>query len=289
MAIDKSARTRVGVFDSGVGGLSVLQAIARRLPQAVLSYCSDNDFHPYGTKPDAMVADRTLAVCQEFVRRSNLDILVVACNTASTVALSSLRSHLSVPVVGVVPAIKPAAGATRSGIIGLLATPATVKRPYVDDLVEQFAKNCRVVRVGSSALVSIAESKARGGSVDIAAVKKEISDLFVTSDSSDRVDVTAARLDTVVLGCTHFPLIVDELEAAAPWHVAWLDSGEAVATRVVQLVAELSLNASSEVPLAEAADESVAWVTRIDAETTALHSIFARFGLTTVASLPVVP
>jgi len=156
------------------------------------------------------------------------DLIVVACNTASTIALAAVRAALSVPVVGVVPPIKPAAALTRSGVIGLLATPATIARAYTDKLIADFAPNAHVVRVGSAALVVAAEAKLRGEPSPAAAVENAVADLFAPP--------FGARLDVVALACTHFPLLTDELKAVAPRPCAWLDSGEAVARRVATLV-----------------------------------------------------
>lgn len=280
--------TKVGIFDSGVGGLSIYRTVSRRLPNVSLSYCSDNDFHPYGTKPDSVVAARTTDVCAEFVRQAHLDILVIACNTASTVALSAVRKHLKIPVVGVIPAIKPAAMKTSSGIIGLLATPATVGRPYVDELIEKFASNIKVIRVGSSALVALAEAKARGKFIDIDDVRREISGLFLTTE--DPADGTG-RLDTVVLGCTHFPLLIDEFKSAASWEVNWMDSSEAIATRVAYLIDEASdidsrsIKGENRIECKPAA--AVAWMTRVDETTPDLQSMFAEFGITVFEPLRV--
>lgn len=280
--------TKVGIFDSGVGGLSIYHAVSRQLPRVSLSYCSDNDFHPYGTKPDAVVAARTTAVCAEFVRQAHLDILVIACNTASTVALSAVRKHLKIPVVGVIPAIKPAALKTSSGIIGLLATPATVGRPYVDELIEKFASNMKVIRVGSSGLVALAEAKARGKLIDIDAVRREISGLFVTTEDPAE---GAGRLDAVVLGCTHFPLLIDEFKSAASWEVNWMDSSEAIATRVAHLVDEASETSNGPVKGQNQTEcksgAGVAWMTRVDETTPDLQSMFAEFGITVFEPLRV--
>lgn len=221
-----NAAKRVLVFDSGVGGLSVLDAIASSGRALQLEYAADNAWLPYGLKSDADLRTRVPAVLQSLMRAWAPDVVVVACNTASTIVLPDVRSALSVPVVGVVPPIKPAAALTVTGAIGLLATPATVRRPYTDDLIAQFAADKRVVRFGSAALVEAAERKLRGEPIDAAAVDEAIAGLFSEDD-----------IDVVALACTHFPLLKDELERAAPRSCTWLDSGAAIARRVAEITA----------------------------------------------------
>lgn len=274
-------QTSIGVFDSGVGGLTVYRSIRSVLPDCDYFYCSDNEFHPYGTKADDVIARRTLDVCMRFVNRAELDVLVVACNTASTVALGLLRANLEIPVVGVVPAIKPAAARSATRVIGLLATPATVKRAYVDELVQSFASHCRVVRTGSSHLVELAEEKARGTKMDIAAVAREIAPLFETTKDQP----ANARMDTVVLGCTHFPLLVDELTAASPWPVAWIDSGDAVAARVKALLAEKSAVQNAADVKTGAIQPDTSFVTKLDSAAQSLAPMLARFGFHTLRQL----
>jgi len=219
-----NAEKRVLVFDSGVGGLSVLDAIAAFGSALSLDYVADNAWLPYGLKSDEALRERVPALLARMVEQWAPDAVVVACNTASTVALPEVRAALSVPVVGVVPPIKPAAALTRTGAIGLLATPATVVRPYTDDLIAQFAADKHVVRFGSAALVEAAERKLRGEPWDAAAVEEAIEALLTNSD-----------VDVVALACTHFPLLAQELAAAAPRACAWLDSGEAIARRVTNV------------------------------------------------------
>jgi glutamate racemase len=223
-----NAMKRVLVFDSGVGGLSVLDAIAASGHALELDYVADNAWLPYGLKSDAELRARVPALLTRMVEQWAPELVVVACNTASTIALDVVRSALAIPVVGVVPPIKPAAGLTRTGIIGLLATPATVRRAYTNDLIAQFAPDKRVVRFGSSALVEAAERKLRGEPVGEAAITEAIEGLFGAPGG--------AELDVVALACTHFPLLAQELAAAAPRPCVWLDSGEAIARRVANVL-----------------------------------------------------
>lgn len=219
---------RVLVFDSGVGGLSVLDAIANANHALTLDYVADNAWLPYGLKSDGDLRARAPALLAAAVEQWRPDLVVVACNTASTVALDAVRVALPVPVVGVVPPIKPAAALTRTGVIGLLATPATIGRAYTDKLIADFAPNARVVRVGSAELVAAAEAKLRGARMPGEVVDKVIADLFAKPAGD--------ALDVVALACTHFPLLTDELKAAAPHNCAWLDSGDAIARRVAALL-----------------------------------------------------
>lgn len=242
------------VFDSGVGGLSVATAIRQCLPAAELAYVCDNAMLPYGTKPNDWLVTRIVDVCCAAVAASDATALVVACNTASTLALQELRMQLAIPVIGTVPAIKPAASATHSGIFGLLATSATVHRPYTERLIREFASHCQVIRVAADGLVTQAERKLAGLPVDSVALTEALLPLWAQED-----------LDTVVLGCTHFPLLVDQLQAHAPRPINWVDSGAAIARRVASVVT----------PTACSGKLGPAWAT---APTPALASALARFG-----------
>lgn len=217
-------RNPVLFFDSGVGGLSVLAATRSLLPQMPVIYCADNGGFPYGTKSDAELNARVPVLLGRLVERYRPSVVVIACNTASTIALGSVRTTLSLPVVGTVPAIKPAAAVSTSRVIGVLGTRATVRQTYVDRLVSEFASDCRVLRHGSAELVELAEAKLRGAAAPPAAYRAVLAGLFDQPGGD--------ALDTIVLACTHFPLVKDELAAAAPRAVSWVDSGEGIARRV---------------------------------------------------------
>jgi glutamate racemase len=219
---------RALVFDSGVGGLSVLDAIVGAGAPLSIDYAADNAWLPYGEKSDDALRARVPALIGALVRAWEPDAVVIACNTASTIALDAVRAQVRIPVVGVVPPIKPAAALTKSGVIGVLATPATVTRPYTDDLIARFAADKRVVRFGSTALVAAAESKLSGADVDTRAIEEAIAGLFEAPGGE--------AIDVVALACTHFPLLARELAAAAPRPVAWLDSGAAVAARLMDVL-----------------------------------------------------
>lgn len=214
-------------FDSGVGGLSVLAPTRALLPQASLVYAADNSGYPYGTKPEAEIAARVPALLGRLVERVRPRLVVIACNTASTIALAVVREALDVPVVGTVPAIKPAAEHSRTRVIGVLGTEATVRQPYVDRLSAQWASDCTVLRHGSAPLVDLAEAKLRGDPVDPAAVRDALAPLFAAPEGP--------RLDTIVLACTHFPLLAEELAAAVPRSVNFVDGGPGIARRIAHL------------------------------------------------------
>ncbi|MDT8894087.1 glutamate racemase [Halomonas sp. I1] len=250
------------VFDSGVGGLSVVASLRRRLPEAALAYACDNAMMPYGVREDDWLVARILEVCGAAVAASGCAGLVVACNTASTLALEALRAHLAVPVVGTVPAIKPAAGMSETRHIGLLATSATVARPYTLRLIREFAGDCRVTRMAADPLVAEAERRVMGSSPDPDVLLRTLAPL-----------AEMPSLDTMVLGCTHFPLLREGLIEAAPRHVRWVDSGDAIARRAGQVMAGHDRHRGSE----------TGWVT---APSEALARGLSGFGFTETRLLP---
>lgn len=213
-------------FDSGVGGLSVLAPTRALLPTAPIVYAADNAGFPYGTKSEAELAARVPALLGRLVERFHPRLAVIACNTASTIALAHVRAALEIPVVGTVPAIKPAAEMSKSRVIGVLGTEATVRQPYVDDLTARFASDCIVVRHGSADLVRLAERKLAGGPVSVQEVRAAVAPM-VEADGADGMDV-------MVLACTHFPLLHAEIAAAYP-HIAQVDGGPGIARRVAYL------------------------------------------------------
>lgn len=212
------------IFDSGVGGLSVTAEIRKLLPDLQLTYAADDIFRPYGDKTEDQLRARLPELLWTLSEMLRPDVIVIACNTASTTALDDIRKAVDVPVVGVVPAIKPAAKSSGSKVIGVLGTPGTVQRKYVGKLISDFASDCRVIRQGSTGLVALAEKKLSGESIKTADIRIEIDAMFAKRGGK--------KIDTVVLACTHFPLLKDELQAAAPQPVKWIDSGAAIAKRV---------------------------------------------------------
>lgn len=215
---------RVLVFDSGVGGLSIAACIHQQLPAVKLLYLADNAGFPYGNQPESVVVDRSQALIKAAIGEFPCDVIVVACNTASTVVLPRLRAMTSVPVIGVVPAIKPAVAMSVNRHIGVLATPATVRRPYLTDLISEFADGCTVERLGHPDLVYWIERLVTGVPVPEALLSKALQPF------------RDAGVDTVVLGCTHYPLISDLLRAQLPEVKHWVDSGDAIARRTAWLL-----------------------------------------------------
>jgi len=247
-------------FDSGIGGLSVLGPTRARLGGLPVVYCADNAGYPYGTKTEAEIAARVPALLGRLVERYRPRLVVVACNTASTIALAAVRAALDLPVVGIVPAIKPAAEISRSRVIGVLGTNATVRQPYVDRLSAEFAADCLVLRHGSSRLVELAEAKLRGHATDRQDYARELAGLLDQPGGE--------RMDTVVLACTHFPLVADELAAVAPRPLAFVDGGPGIARRVAHLL-------GNPAPVALAHDGVAVFTARaddVDALGPALHS-----------------
>jgi glutamate racemase len=216
-------------FDSGVGGLSVLQPARELLPTAPIIYVADNAGFPYGERSEIDIAARIPALLGRVVERFHPRLAVIACNTASTIALDTVRSALELPVVGTVPAIKPASEMSKSRVIGVLGTQATVRQPYVDDLAARFAADCTVIRHGSPELVELAEAKLAGEAVGVEAVRAATQPMFDAERGAD--------IDVVVLACTHFPLLDEELRAAFPG-VALVDGGPGIARRIAYLTRE---------------------------------------------------
>ncbi len=216
------------VFDSGLGGLSVLSPIAASLPQARLIYVADEAGFPYGGRSEQDLLARVGSVIGAAMDRFRPDLVVVACNTASTLVLPQLRARFTVPIVGTVPAIKPAAEQSQSRCFAILATEGTAKRDYTRALIDQFAKNCRVIIHSPPALAPRAEAFLRGEGLDGQALLADIAPCFVNENGS--------KTDTIVLGCTHYPLLLEAMKRLAPWPVTWIDPAPAIARRVAHLL-----------------------------------------------------
>lgn len=251
------------IFDSGVGGLSVLGPIRTALPTAPIVYVADNAGYPYGTKDPKVIEARVPALLGRLVERFDPELIVIACNTASTIALDAVRSALDLPIVGTVPAIKPAAETSATRVIGVLGTEATVRQPYVDRLSEEFASDCTILRHGSAELVDLAEAKLRGEPTDPAAYRAILDGLLDQSGGD--------RMDTVVLACTHFPLVEKELAAAAPRPLRFVHGGNGIARRTTWLTRDRVWPAER--------GTGIALFTRPHPEADAYRAGFARFGL----------
>jgi glutamate racemase len=216
------------VFDSGLGGLTVFREVLRARPDANYVYVADDAFFPYGSHGEAALVTRVVPLMRELIDAHAPDLVVIACNTASTLVLAQLRAQFKVPFVGTVPAIKPACAASQSKLVSVLGTEATVSREYTHALIRHYGEGCDLTLVGSARLATLAEAALAGQAVDDAAIRAEIAPCFVTDGTE--------RTDTVVLACTHFPLLLDRYERLAPWPVRWIDPAPAIARRVVELV-----------------------------------------------------
>jgi glutamate racemase len=250
------------MLDSGVGGLSVLDDVRALLPAIDISYVADNAGFPYGTKTEMEVATRVCALLGRLTERLQPDLIVIACNTASTIALAHARAVLDVPVVGTVPAIKPAAEMSKSRVIGVLGTMATVRQPYVARLSADHAADCTVLLHGSARLVELAEAQLRGDPVTAADVAPELAGL--TSQKGGE------RIDQIALACTHFPLLLPQLQAAAPG-MGFVDGGPGIARRVATLLGERGQKGEG---------RGRALFTRHDEQVDALAPALHRYGLT---------
>ncbi|UYV14555.1 glutamate racemase [Porphyrobacter sp. ULC335] len=216
------------LFDSGVGGLTVYDALRAVLPDAPVIYAADLAGLPYGTKTETQIATRVAGLLGRMAERYQPRLACIACNTASTIALGMVRDVLEIPIVGTVPAIKPAASMTQTGTIGLVGTDATIRQRYVDDLEAQFASGKRLLRVAAPGLVAAAEAKLRGQPVDPALIADVHARLTAMVDG--------APIDTLVLACTHFPLLADELAAAFGPQVRQIDGAQGIARRIAHLL-----------------------------------------------------
>jgi glutamate racemase len=217
------------IFDSGVGGLTVYRKVAAAQPDATYIYVADDAGFPYGNQPEAKLVARIVDVIGKAIAEHRPDLVVIACNTASTIALAALRKVYTVPFVGTVPAIKPACARSKSKRVAVLGTQATVKLEYTRALIREFAAGCEVDLVGSSHLATFAEAELAGTPVSDDAIKTEIAGCFV--------EAQGRRTDTVVLACTHYPLLTERFRKVAPWPVEWLDPAPAIARRVADLIA----------------------------------------------------
>jgi glutamate racemase len=250
------------IFDSGVGGLTVLAELRKLLPDAPVIYAADNAGFPYGEKSEAQIAARVAGLLGRMTERYRPRLICIACNTASTIALAMVREVLEVPVVGTVPAIKPAAAMTRSGVIGLLGTAATIRQAYVDRLEAEFAADKRLLRHAAPELVEAAEAKLRGEAVDPA--------VYANVAGALRAMPEGEAIDTVVLACTHFPLVTEELVEAFGPGVGFVDGAGGIAKRIAFLTQGQRF---------ERGEPDLALFTRDGEDVAALAPALARFGL----------
>jgi glutamate racemase len=217
------------VFDSGLGGLTVLREVVKARPDAHYVYVADDAFFPYGHHGEDEIVARVVPLIGELIAAHAPDLVVIACNTASTLVMSHLREAYRLPFVGTVPAIKPACASSKTRRVSVLGTRGTVQREYTRALIRDFGQGCEVTLVGSADLASLAEAALSGDEVGDEAISAELAPCFV--GNSQR-----ARTDTIVLACTHYPLLMDRLVRLAPWPVDWIDPAPAIARRVADLL-----------------------------------------------------
>ena len=221
------ANSPILLFDSGVGGLTVLGELRTLLPQAPVIYAADMAGLPYGAKSEAEIAARVCGLLGRMAERYHPRLICIACNTASTIALAMVRDVLELPIVGTVPAIKPAAALTETGVFGLLGTEATMRQPYVDELEKEFAVGKRLLRHGANGLVELAEAKLRGETVTADDVAQEVKGIVLQHHGNE--------IDTVVLACTHFPLLEPELREAFGPDITFVHGSKGIAQRIATL------------------------------------------------------
>ena len=222
-----AVREKILLFDSGLGGLTVFREVVAVRPQADLHFVADDAGFPYGGLQEPALIGRVVALMGELIETHRPDLVVIACNTASTIVLPDLRKTYAVPFVGTVPAIKPACAASATKRVSVLGTEATVAREYTRTLIRDYAGDCKVTLVGAKKLAAYAEDDLAGAKIDDTAIREEIAPAFVDDGN---------RTDTIVLACTHYPLLIERLRKLAPWPVNFIDPAPAIARRVVDLL-----------------------------------------------------
>jgi len=232
-------------------------------------YVADDAFFPYGRHGEVELVGRVVPLMEDLIAVHAPDLVVIACNTASTLVLPHLRARFTVPFVGTVPAVKPACTASRSRLVSVLGTEGTVQREYTRGLIRDFGQGCEVTLVGATCLAAIAEATLRNGAVDDDTIAREIAPCFVTDGGR--------RTDTIVLACTHYPLLLDRLVRLAPWPVDWVDPAPAIARRVTDLIGPPPVGASR-------LDAQIIF-TSGEAPPPALTAALAQFGLVPVYEL----
>ncbi|CAA2929311.1 glutamate racemase [Arsenophonus endosymbiont of Bemisia tabaci] len=262
-AQSKTARPTILIFDSGAGGLSVYREVRQLLPDLhyIYIYAFDNDAFPYGEKSAEFIIERIIRFIDQIQQKHALAIAIIACNTASTVSLPVLKAHFQFPIIGVVPAIKPATKLTRNGVIGLLATKVTVSGNYTRELIDRFAVDCKVEMIASSELVELAEKKLHGQVISKEALVRIVKPLLKIKEPPD----------TIVLGCTHFPLLSAELKEVLLDGTRLIDSGAAIARRAVWLI-------NNHQNLILTKSKNIAYCTKMDVEAEKLIPVLINEG-----------
>lgn len=273
-------KNRILIIDSGVGGLSVFEHIWKMTNACEFIYCADNACFPYGTKPEPALNDRLETLVGSLVSRHKPDIIVIACNTASTTALETIRRKTHIPVVGVVPAIKPAAQITKSGYIALLATSTTLNSHYTDCLIRDWASEHQVVKLACDALVQIAEDKLAGIPVEPVLLNEVIEKAFRKYQQTSTAEqiFSLQKIDTAVLACTHFPLLTPELASALPFVSQWVDSGDAIGRRVCSLLQKTDTHSGNAVEM----NTATFLYTKKNADLHKLDSALSKMGFSNI-------
>ncbi|WP_457913649.1 glutamate racemase [Candidatus Gillettellia adelgis] len=264
----QTLRPTVLVLDSGVGGLSVYQAVRQLLPELHYIYAFDNVAFPYGEKSAALITKRVLAITSAVQQRYPMVIVIIACNTASIISLSALRERFRFPIVGVVPAIKPAVRLTVNGVIGLLATRGTIQHTYIHRLITRFGAECKIELLGSAELVELAEAKLHGETVSLAMLKNILNPWLTMNQPPD----------TIILGCTHFSFLVEELTLVLPAGVRLVDSSAAIARRSAWLI-------STQKNLILTQEDNLAYCMVRNKKTHILQPLLKRYGFQRLETL----
>jgi len=254
------------MFDSGLGGLTVFREAKAARPDARFIYVADDAFFPYGAHGEAELVGRVVPLMGTLIDQHRPTLVVIACNTASTLVLPHLRERYEVPFVGTVPAIKPACAASQTRRVSVLGTEGTVAREYTRALIRDFGNGADVTLVGSAKLAAIAEAELRGNGASDIAIAQEIAPCFVDQDGR--------RTDTVVLACTHFPLLLSRLERLAPWPVSFIDPAPAIARRVVELIGPPAASTTADAEIAFTSGKP---------PSEELKATLARFGLVCIS------
>ena len=261
-----STEPRILVFDSGLGGLTVFKEVRLARGDVDYVYVADDDFFPYSDHSENALTQHIVCLMGDLIEAHRPDLIVIACNTASTIVLPALRAAFNVPFVGTVPAIKPACALSKTRLVSVLGTEATVTREYTQVLIRDFAQDCSLTLVGTDRLAGMAEAHLNGEAIDEEVLASEVSECFQQQNGN--------LTDVVVLACTHYPLLLDHLQRIAPWPVQWIDPAEAIARRVVELLG----------PAADRQGVTSFRYTSGNPPSAALAAAFDRFGLDAAAA-----
>ena len=227
-----NANRPIGIFDSGVGGISVLKHIHALLPHEDLIYLADSKYAPYGSKTPEEITTRCMILCDDLLQK-NVKAIVVACNTATAAAIDTLRDTFDIPIIGMEPAVKPAAEASKNGIIGVLATVGTLKSAQFAGLLEAYGRDVKVVTQACVGLVECIERGELESAETKALIRQYTSPLL------------AEGADTIVLGCTHYPFVKHVIQEVVGDKITLIDTGAAVAKQLKRQLEEKDLLSNS--------------------------------------------